>query len=110
MARFCLGHYWQNATLEQRSEYLRLFRLQFDSPIERADGVYVPTVVESAGNKPVNITWLVEVNGGSMQIADVLAEGMSLRVTERNDFSSFLSHNSGSVEALLAALRKQAGG
>ena len=127
VARFCLGHYWQNATPEQRTEYLRLFRLQLlhgvvdrlgsyqagatkitiDPPVERADGVYVPTVVESAGNKPVNITWLVEVNGSSMQIADVMAEGMSLRVTERNDFGSFLSHHGGNIETLLAVLRKR---
>ena len=129
VARFCLGRYWQVATPEQRTEYLRLFRLQLlhgvvdrlggyqagatkitiNTPVQRADGISVPTIVERAGNKPVNISWLVEVNGNTMQIADVMAEGMSLRVTERNDFSSFLSRNGGNVEALLAALRKQAG-
>ena len=101
VARFCLGRYWQTATPEQRTEYLRLFRLvllrgvvtrlgdyqagavkvSVSTPVQKPDGIYVPTVVEREGNKPVNITWLVTDDGGTMRIADVVAEGMSLRMT-----------------------------
>ena len=65
--------------------------------------------MEREGNKPVNITWLVENNAGAMQIGDVAAEGMSLRVTQRSDYAAFLSHNGGDVGALIAALKKQLG-
>ncbi len=129
VGRFCLGRYWQTATPEQRTEYLRLFRLQLlqgvvqrlgdyqagaikitiNTPVQKADGIYVPTIVEREGSKPVNITWMVEANGGTMQIGDVTAEGMSLRMTERSDYASFLQHNNGDVGALIAALKKQVG-
>lgn len=129
VARFCLGRYWQAATPEQRTEYLRLFHLVLlrgvvnrlgdyqagsvkvtvNTPVEKADGTYVPTVVERSGNKPVTITWLVTAEGSTLRISDVVAEGMSLRMTQRSDYASFLARNGGDVGALLAALRKQVG-
>lgn len=129
VARFCLGRYWQTATPAQRTEYVRLFRLQLlrgivnrlgdfqagavkvtvNTPIERADGTYVPTIVERAGNKPVNITWVVAVDTGTMRIVDVAAEGMSLRMTQRSDYAAFLGRNGGDVNVLIAALKKQVG-
>ena len=129
VARFCLGRYWQTASPAQRSEYLRLFRLVLlrgvvnrlgdysagsvkvtvNTPVIKPDGTYVPTVIERAGNKPVNITWLVAEANGAMRIADVVAEGMSLRMTQRSDYASFMAHNGGNLDALLAALRKQVG-
>lgn len=129
VARFCLGRYWQTATPAQRTEYVRLFRLQLlrgivnrlgdfqagavkvtvNTPIERADGTYVPTIVERTGNKPVNITWVVAMDTGTMRIVDVTAEGMSLRMTQRSDYASFLARNGGDVAILIAALKKQLG-
>ena len=129
VARFCLGRYWQVATPEQRTEYLRLFRITLlrgvvnrlgdyqsgsvkvvvNTPVQKADGVYVPTIVERAGNKPVNITWMVTEAAGTLRISDVVAEGMSLRVTQKNDYASFLARNGGDVGALIAALKTQAG-
>ena len=129
VARFCLGRYWQTATAEQRTEYLRLFHLVLlhgvvnrlgdyqsgsvkvtvNTPVEKPDGTYVPTIVERSGNKPINITWLVTEDGKTLHIADVLAEGMSLRVTQRSDYASFMARNGGNLDALLDALRKQVG-
>lgn len=129
VARFCLGRYWQSASPEQRTEYLRLFhqvllrgvvnrlgdyqagsvKVTVSTPVEKADGIYVPTVVERSGNKPVNITWLVTVEGSTLRISDVVAEGMSLRMTQRSDYASFMARNGGNMDALLAALRKQVG-
>ena len=69
----------------------------------------VATVVERAGNKPVTITWLVTQEDGGLRIADVVAEGMSLRMTQRSDYASFLAHHDGDVGALIEALKKQVG-
>lgn len=129
VARFCLGRYWQVATPEQQAEYLRLFRLVLlrgvvsrlgdyqagstkvtvSTPVEKPEGINVPTVVERSGNKPVSITWLVTTEGGGMHIADVIAEGMSLRVTQRSDYASFMARNHGDVGALIAAMKRQVG-
>ena len=129
LARFCLGRYWQIATPQERDEYLRLFHIVLlrgvvnrlgdyqagsvkvivNQPVAKPEGIFVPTVVERSGNKPVNITWLVTTDGGTMHIADVVAEGMSLRMTQRSDYASFMARNGGSMQALLAALHKQVG-
>ncbi len=129
VARFCLGRYWQVATPAQRTEYLRLFHkvllhgvvnrlgdyqagstsVVISTPVEKADGIYVPTVVERAQNKPVRVVWMVTGQGDAMRIADVVAEGMSLRQTQRSDYASFLSQHNGDVSALLNALKAQVG-
>jgi len=129
VARFCLGRYWQIATPEQRTEYLRLFRkvllhgvvnrlgdyqagsvqVIVSKPVAKADGTYVPTTVERPGNKPVNVTWMVTAGAAGLRIVDVVAEGISLRQTQRSDYASFLSRTGGNVELLIAALKKQVG-
>ena len=130
VARFCLGRYWQIATPAQQAEYVRLFRKQLlrgvvnrlgdfqagavkvvvNTPNQRPDGTYVPTIVEREGNKPVNITWMVVVDdAGAMRIEDVTAEGMSLRMTQRSDYASFLARNGGDVQTLITAMQKQVG-
>ena len=84
-------------------------KVSVNTPVQKPDGIYVPTVVERSGNRPVNITWMVGEADGAMRIEDVVAEGMSLRMTQRSDYASFLAHNGGNLDTLLAALRKQAG-
>jgi phospholipid transport system substrate-binding protein len=37
----------------------------------------------------------------------VIAEGTSLRLTQRQDYASFLSHNGNSIPALIAAMHQQ---
>jgi len=127
VARFVLGRYWPIATEEQRREYLRLFHtvlvngvvgrlgdyqagstsVVIGKPEPKDDAVLVPTVVERANNKPVRVTWMIVNEGGSPRIADVVAEGMSLRVTQRNDYTSFLSRHGNDMDALLKALQQQ---
>jgi phospholipid transport system substrate-binding protein len=40
-------------------------------------------------------------------VVDVIAEGTSLRLTQRSEYSSVIQQNNGSVAALLAAMRRQ---
>lgn len=128
IARFCLGRFWHSATPEQRAEYVRLFRVVLANgvagrlgdyqegattvttgrPDVRPDGIYVPTTVTRGSNPPNKVTWLVvPANDGGFRIADVTAEGVSLRLTQRNDYASFLSRNSGDVGALIRAMATQ---
>lgn len=127
VARFCLGRFWRTATPAQQTEYLQLFRsvlvnsvtgrlgeyqgqtarINVGKPDTRPEGIIVPTTVERPNNRPVNVAWLVTSENGAPRIADVVAEGMSLRLAQRSDYTSFLSRNGGDIEALLRALRTQ---
>jgi phospholipid transport system substrate-binding protein len=124
VARFCLGRYWLAATPEQRAEYLRLFRIILAAGVagrlgdyqdgtttvttlhveEHPDGITVPTIVKRGSNPPNRVNWLVVRTAAGWRIADVAAEGMSLRLTQRNDYASYLSRNGGDVAKLLQAL------
>lgn len=129
VARFCLGRFWRVATPEQQQEYLRLFhaillngivgrmtdyrpgttmKVNVGQPVRHEDGVYVPTTVEREGNPTVRVQWVVNLEGPQPKLVDVIAEGMSLRLTQRSDYVAFINRNGGSVEALIKALQQQA--
>ena len=48
------------------------------------------------------------MESGGPKIIDVIAEGMSMRLTQRSDYASFLTRNNGNVGALILALQRQA--
>jgi phospholipid transport system substrate-binding protein len=54
------------------------------------------------------VDWLVSTESGSPKITDLIAEGTSLRLTQRSDYSAFLARNNNSVQALIDALKQQA--
>lgn len=125
VARFCLGRFWRTASSDQQSRYTALFhqvlvnnitakigeyrgvRFQMGHAQQRDDDVVVSTVVERPNNPPTNVDWIVTNPGTNPRIIDVVAEGTSLRLTQRQDYASYLSHNNNNVDALINAMRQQ---
>lgn len=125
VARFCLGRFWRNASAEQQKRYTELFHQVLVNNITAKLGEYqgvrftigrtqkrdendvVSTVVERPNNPPTNVDWIISSASGSPKIIDVVAEGTSLRLTQRSDYASYLSHNSDSIDALISAMRQQ---
>ncbi len=126
VGRFILGRWWRNATAEQQQEYLQLFEQVLIRNLSARFGEYqgvrfalgrtqarteedvlVNTVVERPGSAPFGLDWRVAEVGGQPKIVDVIAEGTSLRLTTRSEYSSVISRNNGSVGALLTAMRQQ---
>jgi phospholipid transport system substrate-binding protein len=132
VARFCLGRYWRAATLIQQRDYLELFRqvlvktvgprikdypeggmqVTINPPTRNGSVIEVPTVVAHTTDSgtSVRVTWVIGADTGRLRIIDIVSEGMSLRLTQRNDYSAFIGRNEGNVDALLRALRQQASG
>jgi len=127
IARFCLGRFWNKATPEQQKQYLQLFRSVLASNIGSKLGQYqgvsfsmgrrkrqgedaaVMTTVLRPNNPPTEVDWIISNPGTDPKIVDVIAEGTSLRLTQRQDYASFLTRNGESVEALINAMRQQLG-
>jgi phospholipid transport system substrate-binding protein len=125
VARFCLGRFWRTATPDQQQQYLKLFRdylvvniatklgeyrgvtFTVGAVQDRDAGEVVETIVKRPNNPPTNIQWLVANAATDPKIVDVIAEGTSLRITQRDDYASFLSQHGGRLDALLEGLRRQ---
>ena len=125
VARFCLGRFWRNASGEQQQRYTELFHQVLVNNItsklgeyrgvhftmgraqQRDDNIVVSTVVERPNNPPTNVDWIISNVAGDPKIIDVIAEGTSLRLTQRQDYASYLSHNNNNIDALINAMRQQ---
>lgn len=129
LARFVLGRYWRVASQDQRERFMTLLRevaltrflptfqhMSMDQvTIERAiadpqaKGVArVMTRVDVPDRSPVRLAWRVRpTDDGSFQIVDIMAEGVSMAITLRSEYSSVIEQNGGQVEALLTRLEER---
>jgi phospholipid transport system substrate-binding protein len=126
VGRFILGRWWRNATPEQQQEYLQLFEqvlihnlsarfgefqgVRFAlgrSQARTEEDALINTVVERPSTAAFALDWRVSDIGGQPRIVDVIAEGTSLRLTTRSEYSSVITRNGGNVASLLTAMRQQ---
>ena len=126
IARFCLGLNWRRATPEQQQQFTQLFHAvllnniadklgQFQgvsftptSTTQQDGNSYVGTLIRRPNQQPNNVQWVVSQSAGRPKIIDVIAEGISLRVTQRDDYRAFISRNNNDVGALINAMKQQA--
>jgi phospholipid transport system substrate-binding protein len=126
VGRFILGRWWRVASPAEQQEYMKLFeetlirnlsarfgeyegvRFSLGRSQQRTeDDVLVNTIIERPGQAAFNLDWRVGEVNGQPRVVDVIAEGTSLRLTQRSEYSAVISRNGGQVSSLLAAMRQQ---
>ncbi len=127
IARFALGRYWRRASKAQRTEYVELFEdfivrayaIRFKGysgegfevgkmrPINDRERLVLSIMLLEDGRK-IAVHWRVRGNK-KYRIIDVVVEGVSMAITQRDEFSAIISRNGGKIDGLLAALRKKTG-
>jgi phospholipid transport system substrate-binding protein len=125
VARFCLGRFWRVASPDQQKTYINLFhevlvnsvtsklgeyqgvKVTVGGSRQREDAILVASVVERPNNPASKVDWVISMATGSPKIVDVIAEGTSLRLTQRSDYAAFVTRNSNSVDALISAMKQQ---
>jgi phospholipid transport system substrate-binding protein len=125
VAKFCLGRFWRQASPDQQQHYMAVFHQVLVTNITSKLGEYqgvkftvgraapdgdtvrVDTVVDRPNNPPTNVQWVINNAASDPKIVDVIAEGTSLRLTQRSDYASYLSHNNNSIDALISAMQQQ---
>ncbi|MDO9707390.1 MlaC/ttg2D family ABC transporter substrate-binding protein [Paracraurococcus lichenis] len=126
VGRFILGRWWRQASPAEQQEYLKLFeetlirnlsarfgeyqgvRFSLGRSQQRTeDDVLVNTIIERPNSAPFALDWRVGDVGGQPKVVDVIAEGTSLRLTQRSEYSAVIQQNNGSVAALLTAMKRQ---
>jgi len=126
IARFVLGPYWRTATDAQRDEFTKLFeayiihayvvrfsaysgqQLKVTGSRPEGDGALVTSQITGVNNSPpVKVDWRVAKADAGFKITDVIVEGVSMAITERQEFASVIQRGGGQLEALLKALRER---
>lgn len=127
ISRFVLGRYYRTASDSERQQFEQVFdKYMIDvywghfnqytgqrfvvtkKTPEGADTTLVSSqIIQPGGQQPVNVVWRVVNHGGKYQISDVSIEGVSELVSYRDEFSSAISQNGGSVSALINQLKQK---
>lgn len=125
IGRFVLGRYWRVATPPQQQEFLGLFQEYIVRAYSVRLGQYGGEPFRVTGSRPnggetivsseiirpngsrVAVDWYLINEGGQLKITDVYVGGVSMKVTQRDEFASVIQRNGGSVAALIAQLRQK---
>lgn len=125
IGQFVLGRYWRVATPEEQQEFLRLFQEYIVQSYATRLGEYggepfrvigsrpsgSETVVTSEIDRPngsrVLVDWYVTERGGAPKITDVYVGGVSMKVTQRDEFAAVIQRSGGQVAGLLSQLREK---
>jgi phospholipid transport system substrate-binding protein len=128
IAAFCIKQYWRKATPEERAEYINLFtdlivqtyaarlgaiysgeEFNVRKIIEDGDnGAMVKSEIVSSdpGNSPIRVDWRVRWPRENYKIVDVLVEGISMAITQRDEFVAVIQRNGGKLRPFLDTLRE----
>lgn len=124
MAEFALGKAWGSTSEEDRKAYLRAFESQAVSEYlhRMKDGARIEFVAMRApdhgdllaankvtvpGKDEQTWIWKLRPNGDSWKIVDVLIDGKSAMLEERQTYAEVLKANHGDINALIAYIRSR---
>ena len=123
VARLVLGRYWRQATPEQQAEYVRLFKelvmqtmaerfswytgetfeITGSKPVDERDTMVATRILRPSGKPPIMVDWRVRESSGSFLLIDILAEGVSLVVTQRAEAADVIGRDG--LDGLLGQMR-----
>jgi phospholipid transport system substrate-binding protein len=128
IGKFTVGRaYWGTATQQQQQEFLSLYETQVTNAYAKrfqdysgeqfkvtgqqkesdADTVVNSEISRPNGAPPVPVQWRVRAENGDFKIADVIIAGISMAVTDRQQFAAVIERGGGTIQALIDALKTQ---
>ena len=128
MGKAALATHWDATSPAQRERFLKAVvsaearayserfgqyggqTLAVSRVMQRPNGVsVVDSKLSQSNGQPIAIQWEVRDPGQGLRITDVKIEGVSMVMTRRSDFNSYISGHGGKVEPLIDELEKRAG-
>ena len=73
----------------------------------RGQKIVSSSLSQSDGAPPIVIDWRLTPHGDSWRIFDIVVEGLSMLVTQRDEYSAVIRRNDGKVSALIDAIKAQ---
>ena len=127
MGQAALGTHWNQATEAQRTRFLAAVEtaearayserfgqysgqtLSVGKVTTRPNGVsVVDSKLNQTTGQPIKLEWELRDRGQGLRVTDVKVEGVSLLMTRRSDFNSYIQNNGGNVEPLIKELEARA--
>jgi phospholipid transport system substrate-binding protein len=125
VARLVLGKYWRQANAQQQQAYVQLFEQlviktmatqlsnyggeTFEIVASRdageRDTVVSTRILRPSGAAPFNVDWRVREDSGRFLIVDIVAEGISMVVSQRSEVTEIVSQRG--IDGLIAAMRER---
>lgn len=123
VGRLVLGRSWRSASDTQREEYLRLFHglvmqtmaerfswytgetfeIVGATPVDDRDTMVSTRILRPDGKPPILVDWRVRQSERGYLLIDIVAEGVSLVVTQRSEASEIINRNG--IDGLLQEMR-----
>ena len=125
IGQFVLGRYWRAASPQEQQEFLSLFQeyivqaysarlgeyggapFRVTGTRQSGNEIVVTSEIARSGGAPIQVDWFLIGAGGAYKITDVYVGGVSMKVTQRDEFASVIQRNGGQIGALLAQLRQK---
>ena len=127
MGSKALGAHWSQASDQQRMRFLAAVEtsearayserlgnfagatVTIGTVSTRPDGTWmVDSTLTLASGQPIKLQWEVHDSGQGLRIADVKVSGVSMFMTRRADFNSYIQSHGGTVEPLVKVLETRA--
>jgi phospholipid transport system substrate-binding protein len=122
MGRFALGKSWRTIDAKKQTEYLKTYNTfmtntyvskfrEYDgqkitvNDVKKLDGdnlFYVSSTVSDAKTKDVSLGYRLSKTGACYKVTDIVAEGVSLINTQRQDFNAVVGQKG--VDGLISSL------
>lgn len=125
IGRLVMGRYWREASEAQKAEYLELFRalvmqtmaerfswytgetfeITDAKPVDERDTIVSTRINRTNGKPPILVDWRVRKGERGYLLVDIVAEGVSLVVTQRSEAAEIIGRSG--IDGLLAEMRKR---
>jgi len=114
ISHFVLGRYWNPASEQERQQFIKLFTeylvrsyaqrfseysgetVKITGTRDAGDNAIVRSeIIHPNGGDPAKVDWRVRKEDSGYRIVDVDVEGVSMLVTQRDQFGSVMQHEGG---------------
>lgn len=128
IGRFVVGRYWRGASQEDRDAFLKVFEdviVQRFLPLltdnsdkrlkignvnpdsKRPNEAKIDTVFPRSEGEPYKVRWHIRETDGRYQVLDIVAEGVSMAITLRSEYTTVIKSGGGKLTALTSALSER---
>jgi phospholipid transport system substrate-binding protein len=127
IGRFVLGRAWNSTSQGQQQEFMELFeklvveiygdrmkfyngesfRVRGTRQESERDTIVLSEIEHPGGQKPTTVDWRVRKQGDNLAVIDVVINGVSQSVTQRQEYAAIIQRDGGKLDALLAHMRER---